>query len=751
MFVDWFVRKTIILIFVIFIFSAFAKKNVLILNSYNRGLEWTDEITDGIWNVLHENVSDASIYIEYMDMLIAPQQNSNLKETKELNIKSAIINKYGSIKFDVVITVEYPAFNFAYLYSNELWENTPIVTTGITQKMSDLVDSSNSLWSGVFEFYDLPSQIDFINSLQKDVKRIIFLTNNEISEEFIKKYLGSYSVTNQKKIIIEELKESMLDSLSKILIELDPIQDAVVIAGKSLSYSVKYSSRYLDIVTKYVNEQSKAPVYSFWDVNVKNGVVGGRVVYANSMGQTTGLLAVAILEDPNYKPHFQVKTNIPIVDVLAAKKRNLDFDIEHLPSETRKINEGRFWRDTYLRYTSSLSGVIFAEALFVLIIFIIFYIYFKRLNRKLQEETKLTEKISRAKSLFLSNMSHELRTPLNAIIGFGNLLSTKNSNLNDEQKEWCKCIITSSLHLKDTLNNILDFSRMEAGNLLIEKEWVDIFDLCDELLSVCKHHIIYKSIRLYIIPYTNLPQKIKTDKIKLKQVLLNLLNNALKFTNKGYVKLIVKQVEENGVNMIDFEVIDTGIGIPKEKMAKIFEPFEQLDSGLTRKYEGAGLGLTISKNILKAMNSDLEVKSDVYGTSFKFKLNLQTRKNKYYKRLFNIPNQKIAFYNLDSELFDNVNQLVSYSGGILTPSTDIEYIMNLNEQDLLIAEADKLTIIQIQRISTKYSRVILLFYKENKKVEQINRSFPKYECLMAPLKNSDAIKALKKLYGSYNI
>jgi signal transduction histidine kinase len=543
---------------------------------------------------------------------------------------------------------------------------------------------------------------------------------------------------------VEEWKNPVWEEIPEHISHLDPKQEAVVLAGTRLGESIINPQRFWQEVTKYVSENTKAPIYTVWDVGVQNGVVGGNVVFAPLMGKNIGLFASAILaKNENYNFGFQKTANMPLIDEQAATFKNLSFD--RLPPETIKLNKIDTWFSKYHLYMSNLENAIIAALTVILILILAFYAYFRYSNRKLLSEMVRVERASKAKSLFLANMSHEIRTPLNSMLGFSKLLLEKSANLNDEQKEWCENIEISTYHLRDTINNILDYSKMETEHLTTEEEWVDVFLLCDDLISLSRHYLFYKNIRFYVMPSITMPRFIKTDPVKLKQVLVNLTNNAIKFTNQGYVMLTVDHVDEHTMR---FEITDTGIGIHKDNISRIFNAFEQVDKGNSRKYGGSGLGLTISKNILQAMGSNLEVQSEENkGSCFYFELPAKAKEDAFYKKFFSRDNQRIAIYHQDQAVLKYFCECIAAVKGIAYISFKIQEILNLSDQDLLIAEADELTDSEIKEIFAKYPRVALLFYKESEKISAIKHAYPKFECLLTPVKSKDAVNALKRLYS----
>ncbi|MFY7735096.1 MAG: ATP-binding protein [Bacteroidia bacterium] len=242
----------------------------------------------------------------------------------------------------------------------------------------------------------------------------------------------------------------------------------------------------------------------------------------------------------------------------------------------------------------------------------------------LKQSKKEAEDANKAKTEFLANMSHEIRTPLNGVIGFSDLLMQ--SNLTETQMEYMNTVNTSAKTLLDVVNDILDFSKIEAGKLELDIDNFKIKLLSNQVIEAIKYQTIQKKLELNITLSDNLPQVVKGDKMRLRQILINLLGNAIKFTNKGFIELKMETiaVHKNGTNTIRFSVIDTGIGIDKRNQEKIFEAFTQEDSTTTRRFGGTGLGLTISNKLLGLMKSKLNVVSELgKGSTFYFDVNFE--------------------------------------------------------------------------------------------------------------------------------
>lgn len=242
----------------------------------------------------------------------------------------------------------------------------------------------------------------------------------------------------------------------------------------------------------------------------------------------------------------------------------------------------------------------------------------KETEIKLRTSQAAAEAGSRAKSEFLATMSHELRTPLNAIMGLSQLLQEEIvGSLNKKQKEYIDCIYSSGEHLLTLINSILDLSKVEAGKEELSLVPLLVTDVCRDVLSIVSDRATSKGLKLTheIAPQANI---CIADERRIKQMLLNLLTNAIKFTHTGEITLIVAKVSEG----ITFTVSDTGIGIDSDHFQILFEPFKQLDSRLNRQYEGTGLGLALTRKLARLHGGDVTVKSTL-GVGSEFTLFLR--------------------------------------------------------------------------------------------------------------------------------
>ncbi len=283
--------------------------------------------------------------------------------------------------------------------------------------------------------------------------------------------------------------------------------------------------------------------------------------------------------------------------------------------------------DNVFTYWALLISTVIVLTILVIILIVVLRMILNYIKSKEAYEQKLSDAAvkanaaNQAKSDFLANMSHEIRTPMNAILGFTEVLIEK---IKDQKTlHYLNTIHTSGKSLLSLINDILDLSKVESGKINLHYTSVSVYKLFDEMKTIFSQKTSDKNIDFILEISNDIPQSLLLDEARLRQVLINIIANAVKFTRKGYIKVIVqsKNIDESSIDLT-IQIIDTGIGIPKDKYESIFYAFEQVENQRTSKYGGTGLGLSITKKLVELMNGSISVTSELEkGSTFKINLN----------------------------------------------------------------------------------------------------------------------------------
>lgn len=308
-------------------------------------------------------------------------------------------------------------------------------------------------------------------------------------------------------------------------------------------------------------------------------------------------------------------------------------------------------------------------------------------NRKIYEKKERIE-LNKIKAKFLSNISHELKTPLNGIMGMNNLL--KNSKLTDEQEEYSQIINSCSENLLSTINDILDFSKIEKGNLSVEHIDFDLRKLINDFYNMSNLSAEIKNIKFDYSIDSEAPTYFVGDPVKIRQIISAFFSNAIKFTHKGSIDLsciLINETESHST--IKFSIKDTGIGISKDDINRLFKKFTQGDSSISKEYKGIGLGLSISKQLITLMNGEFGVESHIgIGTEFWFSLDLQrSAQLRQPKSLADTATAKcllVRSNNIDMERISHMFDNTSIENRVVNTYKEAIHLITSNNYNLLL-------------------------------------------------------------------
>jgi len=504
--------------------------------------------------------------------------------------------------------------------------------------------------------------------LEKSVSGEISLALKMADSPLIRRHFANPSDPELKKLAFEEIaayrkafasnsvfwindKDKIFYSDDRAAYTLDPEDPSNYWYRKSLyetdvyNFNINYNPD-LNITNLWINapvfDGSRRPIgilgsgieiSAFIDTIYRSYTGKADIYFFNAAGEITGARDVALVASKRSIDEALGATSGG-EGVLASAKRLAASETATLDSPLGKIALGTLplleWYsaavlpDSAGDYKSAMTALFLVMLIVVALVFVIFNIFIADLLKPLRKSMVEAEAASRAKSAFLANMSHEIRTPMNSIVGFSEL--ALDDEIPAKTRDYLEKILENASGLLHIINDVLDISKVESGKMELENIPFNIHDLFASCRTLIMPKAVEKGIMLYFYAEPSTGKRPLGDPTRLRQVLVNLLSNSVKFTNAGTVKLqaAIKERDEKTIT-IHFEVRDSGIGMTEEQMQKIFEPFTQAETGTTRQYGGTGLGLPITKNIVELMGGTLMAESTPgLGSKFSFDLTFDT-------------------------------------------------------------------------------------------------------------------------------
>ena len=574
------------------------RKEILFISSYNPNfISFNDQI-NGIVDSLGE---DINLRTEYMDSKITDNESN---ERDFYNLLKYNISTYE--KYDSIIVGDDEALEFAIKYRDDIFKDIPIVFLGVENTKLIQDSLKYNLVSGVRELESLGANIELIAKLHKNVKNIYIITEDlEILDRSIESLEEGFYTKQGLNINTIVTNNMCIDEFKEKLSTLD--EDDGIITFYPNNFKNNYWIGHEDVTRLIKQYTNNVPIYSILGYNINNGCIGGKVINHYNQGKKAGEIVKAILEGKDAKKLYIDKDNANeyVFDYHTMKEFNIKK--KDLPEGSIIINDPIEYILNHKEL--SLSILLFVFGLISIIFVLIFYIIYKiKYQKELLCVINESNEVNRLKSYFISNITHELITPITVITS---VMQLTKSNKYDEdfilKVNNAKIIDDNCNRLLRLINNIIDIDKYKYGNMTLNLEKVNIVELSESVVTSILPYVKARNLEV-IFDTTEEEIMMNIDCNKIERVLLNLLSNAIKFSNKGGT-IRVNLIKNDDILRIEVE--DNGIGIKDDNLHKIFDKFVQLDSTMTRKNEGTGIGLSIVKSFVELHNGNISVESKI--------------------------------------------------------------------------------------------------------------------------------------------
>lgn len=592
-------------------------QNILLINSYDIDNMWENDIKEELKDVIKANPK-INLKTEYLDI------RNNNSETYIRDFENLLNTKYQDSNLDMIIAVDDEAFNMvrSQLFNeNSIFYKKIIVFTGVNQSVI-LSSLEKEYITGFLDSGEKIDQIKLILTLQPHVKTInVILDNTRYSNEVRNSFLkNGYFIDSS--ININFIQSKYEDKILESIKNMDINNEAILLCG---IFKDNNSGTYVDSqnLISHIKNIKDIPIYTSREDYIGKGAIGGYVDIGKGYGDSLGKMVLKIYEQEKNISQVPIVNNM-IGNYVVDYNQIYDYDINPLdfPKGTVVINKKPY---QLLLPIGQIMAVIIA---IVIVLAIIIYIIMMMLkhrrnnikNKKLYEIAKDREQL---KTDFIANMSHEFRTPLNIIRSASSLLEITARKDEAIENEYVLDKVTRINQNSDRLirlvNNLIDITKFESGFYECKCKNENIVYVVEDIVAATVDYAQEKNIEL--IFDTDSEEIITSiDKEKIERVILNLLSNSIKFTNeKGKIEVYIKHDDK----FIYITIKDNGIGIPKEKVDQIFHRFYQVDSILSRKSEGSGIGLCIVDEIIKMHGGKINIYSEENkGTTFEIVLKI---------------------------------------------------------------------------------------------------------------------------------
>ena len=615
-------------------------KNVLLINSYHQGLAWTDSLTAGIVKTFKTH-PDYNLFIEYLN---SKQFGKSTFEIEREYFKK----KYSGIELDGLLVTDNDALDFVIQYEKTLFPDVPVVFAGISNPEDYSLEGSR--YYGLKESGSNENVVGFIRNLLPNSKRLLIITDlTTTGLIYRKEFLKQAQEFKDFTILFPEVID--LDSIYR-MVSSENDYDAIYYIG----ISQDKNGRLVDPMpfVKQICLRAKVPVFTNDPIYNGVGIVGGLFQSGKQHGAKSVDLLINLLNSKSIDTvkHVYTEGQRKFFDHEMLDKYNIS--AKKLPLYAEIINQKTLFDKEYL-------GVLFIVLVLLSFVIVVLSVVNRRrkniqkrtnsqlreiesqkleleeaheqlsrvilelenandrlqdTNVRLMEAKKKAEESDTLKSAFLANVSHEIRTPLNSIVGFSSLLSEP--DLNDETKKTYIDLVESNTEsLLVLIDEIIDLSKIEAQQLTIKKLDFSIDSLMSELFQIFSQTQNNPNVELRMKKLSDDKELIvNSDRIRIRQIFINLLSNAAKFTNSGFIEFGYREDDIHGIVLY---VKDTGIGISKEYHKAVFHRFRKLNENSGKVFRGTGLGLAITQKLVELLGGKIWIESELgEGACFMF-------------------------------------------------------------------------------------------------------------------------------------
>ena len=595
-------------------FESYGTPKILVVNSYHQGLSWTDSLVSGFRYSIIQIHPTAEFYVEYIDSKRKP-----LTPERAERYYRYFKEEYSRIDFDLVFLTDDDAVNFWMLYGQDICPDTKVVFAGVNKYYN-----FPSNYCGLLEVVDFTTSLNLIQRLSPLAEQIYVINDATTTGKVLTKQLIETITYNKNLNKITFLTDLSYAELEERVAAIEP-PDVIYF----VLYNVDSHGRYLgfEAALDSISRFAKVPIYVPWEFYLSHGALGGNLISPGLHGREAGLMANRIMNG----------TPIANIGVMPGPTRNF-FDYTILKKSSIKLSDlpsgSVVINPPFAFIKQNRLLVITLVFIFILLLFIIFSLVmgnrFKRAKLKREEilikalsnsqqglvySKRKAEEANRLKSSFLANMSHEIRSPMNGIVGFANLLKDVERLSPEKRKTYVDIINANSRSLLSLITDILDISKIEANQMVIYPAPCAVNEMLGELFVFFSNEKARLGSNHLSLSFSQgIPEMdftIQTDKDRLRQILVNLISNSLKFTPEGSVEWGYT-IEDN---YLQFYVRDTGLGIDPELHKRIFDRFLQEGHSLGVKSSGVGLGLAICKALVELLGGKIWLNSQIMGGS----------------------------------------------------------------------------------------------------------------------------------------